>query len=985
MARADIMAGRAYVSLYTKNNLLDRGLQSARANLNKFGSEMMALGARIVAVTAAIATPIAFATKTFADFDDAMRAVGAVSQSTTAELQTMTAVAKMLGATTSFTAVQVAQLMTELGRAGFKPDQINAMTGAVMDMARATGTDATLASGIMAASIRQFGLEATDAARVADVLTKAANSTFNTVEGLGESLKYAGPVAKELGLSLEDTVAILGSLGNVGIQGSEAGTALRRLGVISAATGEKLKATFGINNIDAAGNLKPLIQIMDDIGKAVENLPVAEKVQKMNEAFGLLGITSASVLSRAAVDTQKLAAELKNADGTASKAAKNMDAGLGGAFRIAMSAAEGLQIAVGTALSGSLQKVTEAITGILDAATKWVAKNEEMVVLLVSLAAGAISAGVALIGIGVAAKVAAISIGAVTSAIAVVKAGVAIAVTTMTMFGTATVIAASLVEAAWWAMATSSLAASGVSKAAATAIGAAWVAMDAIVAGAGVAYAVAVSLIEAAWFAITTTSVTSAAIASGAMGLFEAAGAVMATGWTAVSGVIAAGWAVIMGPVTPFVIAAGVIVAAVSAIAAAAAYATVKGMDFSAAWTIAKDTLTDLFNIAKRVGGVLMDALGGGDFDIAFRAAMAGIKLVMAAAIEALKKGWDLFWSGALETTKKFFFNFGNIAVKVTSAVARALADPISGATALSDAIKAISSRKFDITFGIDTEGMRTEANAELDKLEKELVDRKAKRDAEIAAKTKQEASAAGAGAAGGAGGEGSASGSATSEQMDGAATAEKVATAFDRETEALQQQIIALKAGEVAAERFRLAKEGLTEAEIDQVMVLRTQQTELEKQREASGRLVDQIRDFADADYEKNKATKGASEAVAKQEKDAIQRNLASGKIDGQTAKEAMAQADIRKAERDHQEKLAAFKGDATFGGQQFGLKQGGASAATFSAQSLLSMGSGAGQGPQVKALIEAKKAITEQTKLQKEQSEAQIAAIKQSKMKHS
>lgn len=924
------MAGRAYVSLYTKNNLLDRGLQNARANLNKFGSEMIALGTRIVAVTATLAAPIAFATKTFADFDDAMRAVGAVTQSTSAELSKMTDAAKMLGATTSFTAVQVAQLMTELGRAGFKPDQINAMTGAVMDMARATGTDATLASGIMAASIRQFGLEATDAARVADVLTKAANSTFNTVEGLGESLKYAGPVAKELGLSLEDTVAILGSLGNVGIQGSEAGSALRRLGVISAATGEKLKATFGINNVDAAGNLKPLIQIMDEIGKAVETLPVAEKVSKMNEAFGLLGITSASVLSRAAVDTRALAAELKNAEGTASKAAKSMDAGLGGAFRIVMSAAEGLQIALGKALSGSLQKVTEAITGMLGAATDWVAKNEEMVILLASLAAGAISAGIAMIGIGVAAKVAVIGLGAVTAAVAAIKVAVGIAVATMSALGTAVVVGASIIEAAWWTMATASTLASG--------------------------------------------------IASIAMAGWTAAGGLMAAGWTAVSSVIASGWAVIMGPVTPFVIAAGMIVAAVSAIAAAAAFATVKGMDFSAAWTLAKDTLGDLFDIAKRVGGVLMDALGGGDFDIAFRAAMAGIKLVLAATIESLKKGWELFWSGALETTKMFFMNFGSIAMKVVSAVSNALSNPVTGAMKLKSALDQLSNKQFDITFGIDTEGMRTEANAELDKLEKELAGRKAKRDAETAAKAKQDA-AAGGGEPGAAGG-GSASGGANIDEIDGA---EKLATAFDRETEALQQQIIALRQGKAAAERFRLAKEGLTETEIDQVMALKAQEEQLKKDQEAAGQLVDRIRDFADADYEKNKQQKGASAEVAQREKDAIQRNLAAGKIDAQTAKEAMAQADIRKAERDHQEKLAAFRGDATVGGQQVGLKQGGASAATFSAQSLLSMGSGAGQGPQVKALIEAKKAIMDQTKLQKEQSEAQIAAIKNSKMKHS
>ena len=49
-----------------------------------------------------------------------------------------------------------------------------------MNMARATGTDATQASGIMAATIRQFGMEAGEATRVADGLTAAANKSFNT-------------------------------------------------------------------------------------------------------------------------------------------------------------------------------------------------------------------------------------------------------------------------------------------------------------------------------------------------------------------------------------------------------------------------------------------------------------------------------------------------------------------------------------------------------------------------------------------------------------------------------------------------------------------------------------------------------------------------------------------------------------------------------------------------------------------------------------
>ncbi len=89
-----------------------------------------------VGVTSAV--PVAASVAVYASFDDQMLAVKGVTQSTAREFEALRDKAKLLGATTSYTATQVGSLMTELGRAGFKPDQIIDMTGAVMDMARAT-------------------------------------------------------------------------------------------------------------------------------------------------------------------------------------------------------------------------------------------------------------------------------------------------------------------------------------------------------------------------------------------------------------------------------------------------------------------------------------------------------------------------------------------------------------------------------------------------------------------------------------------------------------------------------------------------------------------------------------------------------------------------------------------------------------------------------------------------------------------------------
>lgn len=419
-----VRGGQVFVEIGADPRRLFKALGDLNKHIGKIGSQLSGLGTRMTAFGAALTAPLALATRQFATFDDAIRATAAVSGASGSALQSLNDKARELGATTSFTAVQVANLMTELGRAGFRPDEIENMTGAVLDLARATGTDATLSAGIMAATLRQFGLGATDAARAADVLTKAANSTFNTVEGLGESLKYAGPVAQSLGMSLEDTTAILGVLGNVGIQGSEAGTALRRLSVISAGAGAELQKIFGVTNTDAAGNLKPLVDVLDEINQVTAGMPVAERTAKMADAFGLLGITSANVLSSSADGVKGLAEQLRNAQGTAAATAKEMDAGLGGAMRITMSAIEGTALAIGDALAPTLQHLVEGIGHAASTLTAFIKNNQEMVVSVAKGIATFTAIGAAILGVGVALSAVAAAFGLVLSPIGLIVAGV---------------------------------------------------------------------------------------------------------------------------------------------------------------------------------------------------------------------------------------------------------------------------------------------------------------------------------------------------------------------------------------------------------------------------------------------------------------------------------------------------------------------------------------------------------------------------------
>ena len=426
---SQVKAGGAYVELTARSAQFLKGLEAAQKRLQSFGASARLVGTKLMGLGVAAAAPVAGSLAVYTSFDDAIRAAGAAANATGAAFESLRNTAKQLGATTSFSASEVASLMTELGRAGFSPKQIEEMTLAVMNLARATGTDATLSSGIMAATIRQFSMEATDAVRVADGLTAAANKSFNSVESLGEALSYAGPVAADANMSLEETLAILGTLGNLGIQGSEAGTALRRLLTLSASESEKFQKVFGVATKDAQGNARNLVDVLGEVSAATANMGTGDRAEAFNEVFGLLGITSASAIGKTVTDTRQLLAELQNAGGIAAKTAADMDAGIGGAFRILKSSVEGVAIAIGEALDTSVSSMMKSISRALSGLTEWIGKNQEVVKKVALIVAGVVGVGAAFIGIGSAAGVAAFAVGGVASMFSLVGTAIGVLVT----------------------------------------------------------------------------------------------------------------------------------------------------------------------------------------------------------------------------------------------------------------------------------------------------------------------------------------------------------------------------------------------------------------------------------------------------------------------------------------------------------------------------------------------------------------------------
>lgn len=163
------------------------------------------------------------------EFEVAMKGVQAVSRSTEAELELLTSNANKLGATTEKTAGQVANLQMELAKLGFDPTEIIAATQSIVDLSTATGEDLVKSGIVAAATLRAFGLEATEMSRVTDVMTGSFVRSGLDLEKFRESMKLVAPIAAATGVEIEVTTAALSKLADTGISGSLAGTALRNL------------------------------------------------------------------------------------------------------------------------------------------------------------------------------------------------------------------------------------------------------------------------------------------------------------------------------------------------------------------------------------------------------------------------------------------------------------------------------------------------------------------------------------------------------------------------------------------------------------------------------------------------------------------------------------------------------------------------------------------------------------------------------------
>lgn len=344
-------------SLKFDTKIVDSGFSEGITKLSSMAKK------GLTAVTGAMAGMSAYAIKVGADFEAGMSEVAAISGASAQDMEMLTDKAKEMGIQTKFSATEASEAMKYMAMAGWKAaDMADGISG-IMNLAAASGEELGAVSDIVTDALTAFGLQAKDSGHFADVLAKAASNSNTNVGMMGETFKYAAPLAGTLGYSVEDTAVAIGLMANAGIKGSQAGTAMRgMLTRLIKPTDEVQGAmdALGITISNADGTIKPFNQLMKEMRKAFSKLTDEEKAQRAASLAGQEAMSGfLAIINASDSDFDKLSSAIANADGTAQEMADTMNDNLKGKITLLGSSLEGAGIAAYEKFERPLKKAVE--------------------------------------------------------------------------------------------------------------------------------------------------------------------------------------------------------------------------------------------------------------------------------------------------------------------------------------------------------------------------------------------------------------------------------------------------------------------------------------------------------------------------------------------------------------------------------------------------------------------------------------------------
>lgn len=336
---------------------LVRGLRKTAGQFKQIGKEMA------MNITAPLALMGGLAVKTFADFEQSMAKVNAVSGATATQFKMLNKLAQDLGASTQFSATEVSGLMLSYSKLGFSSGEIEKITESTLNLALATGEDLAKSAEVAGGALRGFGLDASEMDRVVNTMAAGFSMSGLDLDKFQLGMGKVSAVAKNAGQSIESTTAMLGILANNNIEASTAGTGLKNIFLTLASTGM---------SYDDAMN------------------KIANSTDKNKTALDMFGRENAAVAITLATSkdaVNELTDSILNAKDPAAAMAAIMGNTLQGSLIILKSKVEALAISFGEGMAPAIGKVAEKIGALANYFTNLSPEVQHFILIVAGLAA----------------------------------------------------------------------------------------------------------------------------------------------------------------------------------------------------------------------------------------------------------------------------------------------------------------------------------------------------------------------------------------------------------------------------------------------------------------------------------------------------------------------------------------------------------------------------------------------------------------------
>jgi TP901 family phage tail tape measure protein len=373
---ADIAAFRARMDEASRTaNRTSTSIRDSMRNAGRTMAQMSeqqrnslkAVQAGSVALIAAFGLAVAAAAR----FEKAMSNVKAVSQASAGEMAKLRAAALEAGRTTAFSAVQAAEAQHELAKAGVSVADIagGALKGA-LNLAAAAEINVAEGAEIAANAMTVFGLKGKDVGHIADLLAASANKSTTDVHQMGLSLRMAGQVAAQTGLTLEDTVGALTLFAAEGLKGSDAGTSFKVMLQRLTPNSKEAQATLdalGLSAYDAQGNFIGLQAFAGKMQQAFSKLTPEARNAAMGVIFGSDAVRAANIIYKHGEAGVRTYTNAVNDHGYAAAVAATRMDNLIGDLKLLRSALETALIETGSAANAALRDMVQWVTRVVNA------------------------------------------------------------------------------------------------------------------------------------------------------------------------------------------------------------------------------------------------------------------------------------------------------------------------------------------------------------------------------------------------------------------------------------------------------------------------------------------------------------------------------------------------------------------------------------------------------------------------------------------